>query len=180
MTSNAGSSDEKHGGQDGNGGQHQYDRPPNPDRVRAGKRSLWQLTHGSHGRADEHHPCATTDKAQHHTFRQHLPSEPHPACTERRPDREFPLPPEATRNQQVGNIRAGNQQNQPQRRKQSVENGAHRSGEYLLVGGGMQSVATIRSRKVGSDGIQFMLLLYQAHAGTKLSHNVEEVIAPVL
>ena len=137
--------------------------------------------HGEYGQLGKRRPGPATEEAEHQSLRQHLPYQTHPPRTERRPYRELLLAAKAARDQQVGDVGAGNQEHQRQGAEQGVEHWARRPGQHFLVRSGTEGngVAGVRSRDMRGNGVQFVLRLHRAHSGAKLSHDVEEVIAPV-
>ena len=70
-------------------------------------------------------PAAPPSSAEQHAFGQQLPHQPLPAGAERGADRDFLLPPGGARQQQVRDVRAGDQQHQRHRAEQHEHRAAH-------------------------------------------------------
>jgi hypothetical protein len=115
------------------------DGPANGNRVGSGNRAVGQLVHGDHGQLRDARTHAAADEAQRHAFGKHLPDQPHAAGSKRSAHGEFLLTAQAAGNQQIGDVGAGNQQHQGQRRQQAVKHGLHRAGEDLLIKAGAEA-----------------------------------------
>lgn len=64
---------------------------------------------------------------------QHLPDEPRSSRADRRPDRKLPLPSSGARQQHVGNIRACNQQHQPNQAHQKQQRFLERRYKFVVA-----------------------------------------------
>ena len=89
------------------------------------------------GSATPHRPGQDPRAAQHaerHAFDEHFPRDSSPAGAERGPDRELLLPGLGAHERQVGHVRAGDQQHQPQAAHDHPQRRADVSDDFLLQG----------------------------------------------
>ena len=124
LPADAGSSDESTVVSDGDGSQDEHDGPVNGNGVGAGNGVLGQLADAHHGELSEQHAHAAAEKTEQQAFREHLTYETHAPGAQCGAHRELLLAAQATGDQQVGHIGAGDQEHQAKRAEERVEHRA--------------------------------------------------------
>ena len=91
------------------------------------------LRTADHGELGQQHAHAAAQQTQQQSLGEHLADQAHPARAQGGADSELLLAAEAARDQQVGDIGAGNQKHQAERAEEGIEHRLHRPGQDFLV-----------------------------------------------
>jgi hypothetical protein len=119
--------------------------------------------------------CAATQQAEHDAFRQQLPQQPLPARAERRADRHFLLTAGGACEQQVGDVRARDQQNQGNRSEEYQDGPTHVADDLFEQWNHAdreRSVALVLLANARGDHADVRLRFGHRHAWLQAPHQV--------
>lgn len=119
---------------------------------RQGRRERLQEPNAAKRQARAPH---TAQECQHHALGQGLTDQPAAPCTERDADRDLTLPRGCPREQEIGNVHAGDEQHESHRDRQHEQRGFHRGHQLVLFADQLVPDPWCMSSYLAYDGPDF-------------------------
>ncbi len=133
------------------------------------------------GPVPENQPCKAAERREHRALRQQLPDHTIAARSQRKSNRDLALAPNGPHQQQVRQIGAGDQQNEPHRAQENKERRAHAARNIVRQqsGAGFQVLAHVRVSQGETlrNGVQFGAGGGEGSARLQPSEHIDAMIA---